>query len=214
MPFQGPLAKAAQKKPPKTSTKSSVASLLHLHSTAVFRLPAIPLGFFPHHLANNLGSYLGTILLLSDRVHHGPTNFHPILIRYGYHPLCHLHCPAHISIFHLLPTITLVSTGRSWPLCALFSLHAITKDIRVILLPIALSVVLYTTIFIIQRLWLGRQVLDEVIRDISQTFLSWFSISQKLCAVPGLLGERLKFDRVFILEPTPMLRPNSATTNP
>ena len=74
---------------------------------------------------------------------------------------------------------------------------------RVILLPIALSVVLYTTIFIIQRLWLGRQVLDEVIRDISQTFLSWFSISQKLCEVPGLLGERLKFDRVFILEPTP-----------
>ena len=94
---------------------------------------------------------------------------------------------------------TLAAIGN---VICLLTFITFTPDARIILFVLALFNAIYTILFAIQRLWMGIKVLGEVIRDISMEFLSWPQASQKLTKVPKLLGSRLKFDRVFILQPT------------
>lgn len=66
-----------------------------------------------------------------------------------------------------------------------------------------LYLLLYATVFVNQRIWVGRQALWEVVREVGLTFISWPETSQNVEAIPVLIGERLRHDRVFILMTIP-----------
>lgn len=88
-------------------------------------------------------------------------------------------------------------------LLALYSLWPVTANARFILFAMVLFFLLYTITFATQRLWIGQKVRNNVTRNISLEFLTWFEASKKLDHIPEILVTRLKLDRVFILQPTP-----------
>lgn len=59
---------------------------------------------------------------------------------------------------------------------------------------------LYGTVFIFQRLSSGERVLNEVIRDLSLHFLEYEDMTH-LRKVPDIIGQKLRHERVYILEP-------------
>lgn len=83
------------------------------------------------------------------------------------------------------------------------ALILIINNLGYILFYIAFFFLAYTYFLITQRLWIGQKIWGEVIRTISMEFLNWPRASLNLSKVPSLIGRRMRFDRVFILELTP-----------
>lgn len=88
-------------------------------------------------------------------------------------------------------------------LFAPLSLHHLTDNLVIIFLSAGIIALIYTSIYVSQRLWAGEHILNGVIRDVGMDFLSWTDTEPKLGSVPALIGKRLQHDRVFILLPTP-----------
>ncbi|MCP4358118.1 MAG: GAF domain-containing protein [Chloroflexi bacterium] len=88
-------------------------------------------------------------------------------------------------------------------LIALYTLKPVTTNHTLIAFGIACFFLVYIVILIIQRLWTGQKIWGEVIRTISMDCLNWPNASPNLNQVPALIGGRMRFDRVFILELTP-----------
>ncbi|MEW5984996.1 MAG: GAF domain-containing protein [Chloroflexota bacterium] len=79
----------------------------------------------------------------------------------------------------------------------------LTADTYVTLSSVVVIIVLYTSIFISQRLWTGEHTLNEVLWGISLDLLARLRGSAKLPSVAAIIKLRLQHDRIFILEATP-----------
>ena len=88
-------------------------------------------------------------------------------------------------------------------LVAPFCYIQFTNDWLLIILADIFIFLLYTTIFVTQRLWAGERVRDRVMRMLGEKLLTLHNASKSLKEVPQIIGEKLSHDRVFILQITP-----------
>jgi hypothetical protein len=83
-----------------------------------------------------------------------------------------------------------------------FSFWNLTSNWFIVALSTFVFFIIYTTVFVSQRIWVGERDLNEVLRSISLDFLALDQVSERLSGIPALIGKKLQHDRVFILEPT------------
>ena len=86
---------------------------------------------------------------------------------------------------------------------AAYALESFTPHWGVGLAGAFFLVTVYVSIYVGQRLWIGEQALNEVLREINHTFLSMPGAELDLEWVANLIGARLRQDSVFILLPNP-----------
>lgn len=96
-----------------------------------------------------------------------------------------------------------IMLGISGFIAAWFALKPTISVIGIIMGSATLFLLHYTVVLITQRLWIGQKIWGEVIRIISMECLDWPETSPNLAEIPALIGTRMRFDHVYILELAP-----------